>query len=294
LTGIIGCVTNAPNLIIDAPNPITGCIHYVSADQGIVSSNGLVSQWTDLSGNNSNLIQSDSTYQPTYKLNDTVMNNKPSVFFNSNHTYYMNCDTYSSNKTIFNTTLCMVAYAYSKTNYSIGFQFAAGINDVVGISWLIPMNCTDNIMTININNTWMYSFPSAYILLKPGVPFILVLTLSSTSTTITLNAYVNGSLVTGTSTSFPYIVDQAPNPEYYITEVFNLGNNLPDNGFYGAYSSFALYNTVLSNAQRQQVEGYLAWKWWGSGSAILSDPHHPYYSTQIGDIGKLFNPISVV
>ena len=138
----------------------------------------------------------------------------------------------------------------------------------------------------------MYSFPPAYILLKPGIPFILVLTLSSTITTITLNAYVNGSLVTGTSTPFPYIVNQAPNPEYNISEAFTLGSF--KSSFNGAYSSFALYNTVLSTTQRQQLEGYLAWKWWGSGSAILSDPHHPYYSTQIGDIGKLFNPISVV
>ena len=51
---------------------------------------------------------------------------------------------------------------------------------------------------------------------------------------------------------------------------------------------------MLSIPQRQQLEGYLAWKWWGSGSAILSDPNHPYYLTQQCDIGKLFNPISVL
>ena len=55
LTGIIRCVINPPSLIF-------GCIHYVSADQGVVSSNGLVLQWTDLSGNNCNLIQTNGTY----------------------------------------------------------------------------------------------------------------------------------------------------------------------------------------------------------------------------------------
>ena len=59
------------------------------------------------------------------------------------------------------------------------------------------------------------------------------------------------------------------------------------------YSSFVLYNTVLSITQRQQLEGYLAWKWWSSGSAILSDPNHPYYWTQGCDKGTLFNLISV-
>ena len=131
----------------------------------------------------------------------------------------------------------------------------------------------------------------ANVLLIPGIPFILVITLSSTSATVTMNVYVNGSLASG-STNYPFIVNQESNIPYNFNLTFTLGSN--SNNFYGAYSSFALYNTVLSTTQRQQLEGYLAWKWWGSGSAILSDPHHPYYSTQIGDIGKLFNPISVV
>ena len=294
LTGIIGCVSNAPNVLIDAPNLITGCIHYVSADQGVVSSNSLVSQWTDLSGNNSNLTQSSAPYKPTYKLNDSVMNNNPSVFFDSNHLYILNCGTYAPKYTIFNSTLCMVGYVYSKPTAScVAFDFA--MDEGVGMKWSIPMNCTDNIMALYLHNGLNYNFPTAYLLLEPGIPFILVITLSSTSTTLTMNVYVNGSLVTGTPTTYPYIAQQPSVHQYYIDMSFRLGcSSGGTNGFYGAYSSFALYNTVLSDTQRQQLEGYLAWKWWGSGSAILSDPHHPYYSTQQCDIGKLFNPISVV
>ena len=65
------------------------------------------------------------------------------------------------------------------------------------------------------------------------------------------------------------------------------------NSFYGGISSLAIYNTVLTTSQRQQVEGYLAWKWWGSGSAILTNTSHPYYSVPIGDIGMIFNSSTI-
>ena len=42
---------------------------------------------------------------------------------------------------------------------------------------------------------------------------------------------------------------------------FKLGSSNDNlNGLNGAYSSFALYNTMLSIPQHQQLEGYLAWK----------------------------------
>lgn len=42
----------------------------------------------------------------------------------------------------------------------------------------------------------------------------------------------------------------------------------------GGVSDLAIYNKVLSNTERQQLEGYLAYKWWGSGSVLAIG--HPY------------------
>jgi hypothetical protein len=39
-------------------------------------------------------------------------------------------------------------------------------------------------------------------------------------------------------------------------------------------SEIVIYNQVLSTAQRQQVEGYLAWKW--GLQANLPTSTHPY------------------
>ena len=60
----------------------------------------------------------------------------------------------------------------------------------------------------------------------------------------------------------------------------------------GGIASLIIYNSVLSITDRQRIEGYLAWKWWGTGNAILQTSH-PYYDVPIGDIGQLFNPITV-
>ena len=52
--------------------------------------------------------------------------------------------------------------------------------------------------------------------------------------------------------------------------------------FYGGISSFITYNTVLTTAQRQLIEGHLAWKWFVAGSVANPLPStHPYYSVKI-------------
>ena len=143
----------------------------------------------------------------------------------------------------------MVGYVYSKTTaFTIGFDFIGDTG--VGLQMCIPQNSTDNIMSLNLYHGNTY-FPTACVLIKPGVPFILVITLLSTSTTVTMNVYVNGTLVTCTPTSYPFITTQRSVTNYYMNLNFTLGFfSVNSNGFYGAYSSFALYNTVLSIPQR--------------------------------------------
>ena len=43
----------------------------------------------------------------------------------------------------------------------------------------------------------------------------------------------------------------------------------------GTISEVLIYNSVLSNADRQKVEGYLAWKWSIQSSLLVN---HPYYN----------------
>ena len=82
-------------------------------------------------GNNGNLIQTDVNLKPTYNSNDSIMNNKPSVFFyfietnTFKYNNYLQCNTYNSNTSTYNLSIGMGAYMYAPTIYdsSEGFEF---------------------------------------------------------------------------------------------------------------------------------------------------------------------------
>ena len=65
--------------------------------------------------------------------------------------------------------------------------------------------------------------------------------------------------------------------------------------FWGGISSMIVYDRVLTSTEVHQVEGYLAWKWWGAGNKILTNKNHPYYNSPPppNDIGYVFNAKSV-
>lgn len=70
------------------------------------------------------------------------------------------------------------------------------------------------------------------------------------------------------------------------TAEFNVGGGSLNNaggtiGFYltGNVAEILVYSTVLSTAERQQVEGYLAWKW--GLSSLITQGAHPYRSTAL-------------
>ena len=58
---------------------------------------------------------------------------------------------------------------------------------------------------------------------------------------------------------------------------FSIGSNISTNDsnglLYGSVSEIIVFNVALSNTQRQQVEGYLAWKW---GIQNLLSSSHPF------------------
>jgi len=55
------------------------------ADQGVTSSGDSVSEWDDMSGNGNNATQSNSAYQPLYVAG--MMNNMPAIRFNGTNSY---------------------------------------------------------------------------------------------------------------------------------------------------------------------------------------------------------------
>ena len=73
--------------------------------------------------------------------------------------------------------------------------------------------------------------------------------------------------------------------------IWYLGNR-PDGAPYGdAYiCEFLEFNSYLTTEQRQQVEGYLAWKW-GVQTALPST--HPYYTPSPPPYNRIFQPVDI-
>ena len=108
--------------------------------------------------------------------------------------------------------------------------------------------------------------------------------------------YMNGTAGTtvASSGSFGYL-------NYEVGTSFGEENLVPLNGTIGEVIT---YNRALATTERQQVEGYLAWKWGLQGSL---DPSHPYRSVAFGALppypslpalpkyatNGLFNPRSI-
>ena len=61
------------------PTSIASCSVWLKADALSLSNNDPVSLWSDSSGNNNHVTQSNASYNPIYKTN--ILNGKPAVFF---------------------------------------------------------------------------------------------------------------------------------------------------------------------------------------------------------------------
>ena len=61
------------------------------------------------------------------------------------------------------------------------------------------------------------------------------------------------------------------------SQTFGIGGGIADTIFFNSYiSELIIYNVAITTDQRQQVEGYLAWKW---GLVVNLPPTHPYKKT---------------
>jgi len=247
------------------PASVGGLVNWYAADVGV--SGTPVSQWTDQSGMAYDASQSNTAYSPTY--NATGLNNKPTLVFNGAVTGTMlNGVSSTSTRTAF--TIAMVMYASQVANmYQMWFNTSGswntgslGIVSVPNTRLLQFALATDPHIANNMDVG--YSFTD-------GTPFLLVWTGFITNGIASMNVYINGIKKSYSVSSTLYT------PLFNLTS-FNIGcwDGDATRTSSGGISSLILYNTVLNTTNRQSLEGYLAWKWWGNGSILPSS--HPYYS----------------
>ena len=107
---------------IFSPNSISSIALWLDADTGIVFESGKVKEWYDLSPNNNNLYQNDTSLQPLWT--DSLINNKPCVSFTGNLDYLNYSDTID---TLGGTLFLIYKNTDSIGSYLIGYsEYASG------------------------------------------------------------------------------------------------------------------------------------------------------------------------
>jgi hypothetical protein len=213
-----------------------------------------VSEWRDLSGNNFHAAQSISGRQPT--LNSTGWTGSlPTITWNGADNGLIisgwNSQKYSIALVIrHNDTSSVRAIITKRSSVGSGF-FWFLYNSTSGTS-----NWDQNGSRYNTGFAPATSTDYIYVLVRP-------LTGSSRE------QYVNGILSGSTAT----------NPDNLNTETLILGNDFStsNRAINGYISELVIVNNNLSVAERQSLEGYLAWKW-GTVSSLPSG--HPYKSVK--------------
>ena len=218
------------------PLPLAGNLKlWVKADAGVVlDANGKVAQWRDLSGNGNNFIQGTFSARPAKTANDASFNGLPAITFSTTSQLLTLSNSLdggaNSNYTIFTVSRLSggsnqrLISSYS-TNWLMGYH--GGLQD----------RCYDNawIDAGTTANTLAHMYTSTC----AGI------------NTNGANFYDYGNLLATGTAGTP------DGPGILELNGYSGGSEMST----GEVAEIIYYNTVLTTAQRQIVEGYLAYKY---------------------------------
>jgi hypothetical protein len=242
------------------PRSISGCQLWLdAADSSTLTFSGSkISSWRDKT-QNTNVVQATSSFQPTYLASS--FNNLPTLQFvgvqGSSYQYLQ-----SSSTSIYNSVSAMRVFAVMRViSTPPNFPSLFSIQNKVSF-YLRGLN---NSSGFTGNNIWTFQ-GSTFVASADTVFPYDTNTLSCLSLGATQQFFLNGS-DTIASPSFSF--GSGTNGNIIIGWS---GYNAND-GFNGYISEILVYTSALTTTQRQQVEGYLAWKW---GLTASLPANHPF------------------
>ena len=228
------------------PRSVLGCVLWLDgADSRTLtfSSGSNISSWADKSGNGNNAT---ATGTPTY--NTAGLNSRPAIAFNGS------C-YFQGNVSITGQTLTCFAVG-SFVNSGGGDQrfvslAATGQADWNSASRTTGINNQGSSTIISTYRNTPASFPQHS---NPyGTPFIACSVYDGTDGYIYVNG-LPGNVQASYASAGTFAISK-----YCIGEQVLVTGEIIRNG--GFVSEILIYTTALTTAQRQAVEGYLAWKW---------------------------------
>ena len=244
----IGNAVKATSSSYFYPTAISGCQLWMdAADSTTITRSGAnITGWND----KANLYTGTATNSPQY--NSNPINGLPTIHFDGASSRYVLITANNFN--------------YSTMTYCLVIRWVSGSGGFMGTD--TPGNY-GRALAVSSPNTQLLLYSQFYttsVALTAGQPCILFGYFNGTSDfTVILN---------GVKTLFS-VAQGTGNTN---TNGFNIGLFNPTNG--GSHSfdmgEGIVYNSILTDTQRQQVEGYLAWKW-GLTNQLPST--HPNYTT---------------
>ena len=222
------------------PRTIPGCVLWLdAADSNMTGGGSTISTWIDKSG-----LGSNATANSAITLTQNAMGGLPALSFNASTPQWLLGNTSITSNTL---TVCSVFSLQSGAGAAarlIGLA-ATGANDYNNNSYVGILRQNGTTMGPDRNGAWLsgsflYSTPVVNVSLFDGTTAYL---------------YTNG-LAQGTYASTGNFAISA----YAVAA----NTNTADAHYWSGYiGEVIVYSSALTTAQRQQVEGYLAWKWLG-------------------------------
>ena len=238
------------------PTDITGCQLWLDAadQQSITLSGSNVSQWSDKSGNGNN-----GTATGTPVLTANSINGRQSIYLADAPYFLGSVSITGTTLTCFTVATTNVTMLNTRGRDQRLVSLENGTNvDYGRADGTIALFNQNNTSTIA---TYRVSGPLANNAITTGSPFLAVSQYDGT------NAYLWYAGTAGT------LASTASTGTFAITK-YGIGNqaNPTAETWNGYIGEVIIYNAALTTSQRQQVEGYLAWKW-GLISSLASG--HP-------------------
>jgi hypothetical protein len=235
-----------------------GCSLWLDgADSSTITlSSGIITQWNDKSGNGRNTTTIGGS--PTFSSNFINLNGSSTYLVGP----YINTTEYLTMFVIATVDFSQGVYAYYYRLLSVGSTSA---NDYNSPSYASILHNPDSTQIGGFRN-----FATNFGSVTTNTTFLICLQYDGTTST---------NFINGTSAS------SVASTGSFGTTSYSIGRDVGNTDGGGAYTYWPgkvgeviIFNSSLSNIQRQQVEGYLAWKW-GLKDSLPSS--HPY---------KLFPP----
>ncbi len=223
-----------------------------------------ISQWLDLSGLGYNAVQATGADQPGYVSSDSQILNKPTVTFTSSNTEFMKLPI-------------------GLSNFSAGasvFVVTKPTSIISGASFfdLATAAAHDNLKLAERSNS---TFELDVNTSAGGTSSVTSNTALSTGGYQLLEAIHNGD---GSATVYKSGVQDGQGSVNNITNVVRTGNYLgsaynAQNFFNGRIAEVLVYNTALTTAQRQAVEGYMNARYGVAIATPVISPTTSVYAT---------------